>query len=261
MKDYPSSSTSSLPSTLFPSGTINTATIDSPKLMRKDHTSPTLSLSSLLFPSVTIEIAAATAAAATAAAAASATAAATAATAATAAATATAAAATAAAAAAAATAVDSQALQQRKKNLRFSPKVSVKKTISRHSMTYQEKTNCWLQEYEFLMIKERNHMIIRQMNKERNQMIVEQIDVLGQCLPLCLRGLEWGLEFEALQIKSFRFGASEEVFTEQKAQFLGDYIDDEAIAYAYYTISSECQFRAGRIALQDRKDIEDYITV
>jgi hypothetical protein len=238
MKDYPSSSTSSLPSTLFPSGTINTATIDSPKLMRKDHTSPTLSLSSLLFPSVTIEIAAATAAA-----------------------TATAAAATAAAAAAAATAVDSQALQQRKKNLRFSPKVSVKKTISRHSMTYQEKTNCWLQEYEFLMIKERNHMIIRQMNKERNQMIVEQIDVLGQCLPLCLRGLEWGLEFEALQIKSFRFGASEEVFTEQKAQFLGDYIDDEAIAYAYYTISSECQFRAGRIALQDRKDIEDYITV
>jgi hypothetical protein len=243
MKDYPSSSTSSLPSTLFPSGTINTATIDSPKLMRKDHTSPTLSLSSLLFPSVTIEIAAAAAAAATAAA------------------TATAAAATAAAAAAAATAVDSQALQQRKKNLRFSPKVSVKKTISRHSMTYQEKTNCWLQEYEFLMIKERNHMIIRQMNKERNQMIVEQIDVLGQCLPLCLRGLEWGLEFEALQIKSFRFGASEEVFTEQKAQFLGDYIDDEAIAYAYYTISSECQFRAGRIALQDRKDIEDYITV
>jgi hypothetical protein len=254
MKDYPSSSTSSLPSTLFPSGTINTATIDSPKLMRKDHTSPTLSLSSLLFPSVTIEIAAATAAAATATAAAAATAA-------TAAATATAAAATAAAAAAAATAVDSQALQQRKKNLRFSPKVSVKKTISRHSMTYQEKTNCWLQEYEFLMIKERNHMIIRQMNKERNQMIVEQIDVLGQCLPLCLRGLEWGLEFEALQIKSFRFGASEEVFTEQKAQFLGDYIDDEAIAYAYYTISSECQFRAGRIALQDRKDIEDYITV
>ena len=49
-------------------------------------------------------------------------------------------------------------------------------------MTQQEKSNCWLQGYEFLMIKQRNHMIIKQIHQERNRMIMEQVDEFGQCL-------------------------------------------------------------------------------
>jgi hypothetical protein len=202
--------------------------------------------------------------------------------------------------------------QQRKsarRSVRFFPKVSVKRTISRHSMTQQEKDNCWLQDYEFLMIKKRNHMTIKQIHQDnRSQIIIKQMDELGQCLfdnaandsvhhvhhhhhyssmnsssnndndndndnenendndnndddesSLCLRGLEWGLELVALRKKSFRFGALEEVFIEQETQYLGDYYDDEAIAYAYNSISNECQFLAELIAFQDRKEIEDYI--
>ena len=68
------------------------------------------------------------------------------------------------------------------------------------------------------------------------------------------------MDFESLRKKSFRYGTLEEVFIEQETQYLGDYYDDEAIAYAYNSISNECQFLAERIALQDRKEIEDYIT-
>ena len=102
-------------------------------------------------------------------------------------------------------------------------------------------------------------MIIKQIHQERNRMIMEQVDEFGQCLldnthdsvhghphshntksSLILRGLEWGMEFESLRKKSFRYGAVEEVFIEQEAQHLGDYYDDEAIAYAYYSVSSGC---------------------
>ena len=128
------------------------------------------------------------------------------------------------------------------------------------------------------MIKQRNHMIIKQMiHQERNRMIMEQVDEFGQCLldnthdsvhghphsnntkSSCFRGLEWDIDFESLRRKSFRYGAVEEVFIEQEAQHLGDYYDDEAIAYAYYSVSSECQYRAERVATQDKKEIEDYI--
>jgi hypothetical protein len=243
LKNYRPSSTLPLPSLLFTScatatatatATV-TATIDSPEILKKTPSESPRSLCSRLFPSDTT--------------------------------------------AAITAAIDSPALQQRKISIRFSPMVSVKRTISRHSMTQQEKSNCWLQEYEFLMIKQRNHMIIKQIHQERNRMIMKQVDELGQCLwdntndsvhgrhhsnnntesSLCFRGLEWGMEFESLQKQSFRYGALEEVFIEQEAQILRDYYDDEAIAYAYYSVSGECQYRAELVALQDRKEIEDYI--
>ena len=165
-------------------------------------------------------------------------------------------------------------LQQRRRkssvqdvrSVQFEPKVSIKRTIPRHSMTQQERRSCWLQANEFLLIKQRNYMIIKQIHQERaNQMIIEQIDnydlnnAESISSLLCYRGLEWGMEYESLQKKSYRLGASEEVFLEQEEQSLGDYYDDEAIAYAYYSISNECQCRAEQIAAQDRKDIEDYI--
>jgi hypothetical protein len=166
-------------------------------------------------------------------------------------------------------------LQRRKsvRSVRFLNEVSVRKTISRHSMTQQEKTNYWLQEYEFLMIKHRNHIIIKQIHQER---IMQKIDELYDDhhssnnnnnnnnnnkneSSLCFRGLESGLESESLRKLTIRFGAKEVVFLEQEEQYSGDYYDDEAIACAYYIASSGCQFRAELIALQDRKEIEDYI--
>jgi hypothetical protein len=235
MKNYNSLSTLSLSSPLFSSDTLGTAVIDSLASLKKDYSSSSLSSSSPLFPSATTADTTA--------------------------------------------AIDSPALQQRKKSIRFAPKVSVKKTTSRHSMTQQEKYNYWLQNYEYLIIKQRNSMVIQQIRQEKNLMISKQIDERGQYLldntndsvhghhhsnhinksSLCLRGLEWGLELEALLKKSFRFTALEEVFIEQEAQRLGDHYDDEAIAYAYHNVSNECQFRAEWTALQDRKEIEDYI--
>jgi hypothetical protein len=163
--------------------------------------------------------------------------------------------------------IDSPALvkQRRKKSgrlVRFLPIVQVKKTTSRHSMTQQEKCNYWLQEDEFVMINQRNRMIIKQFCQERGKHIDSNEGPHSSNInnnnnnnnSECLRGLELGK-------KSFRLDAFDEVFCEQAAQYADDYIDDEAIAYAYNSVSYECQFNAERTALQDRKDIEDYITV
>ena len=152
--------------------------------------------------------------------------------------------------------IDSPALlpQLRKKSarsIRFSPFVSVKKTTSHHSMTQKEKCNYWLQEDEFLMINQRNRFITKQIKQERRDHHIDGSYKLGL---LCLRGLE-------LRNKSVRQDAFEEVFIEQETQYLHDYVDDEAIAYAYISVTYVCQYRAERIALQDRKDIEDYIKI
>jgi hypothetical protein len=171
-----------------------------------------------------------------------------------------------------------------KRSVHFLPMVAVRKTISRHSMTQEEKCNCWLQANEFLMIKERNYNMI--VTKQLHQLCGQkQLGQQQECIlnnnpkdsvhnnnnnnnneaseseseSFCLRGLEWGIESESIRRKTYRLGALEEVFIEQEAQYLGDYYDDEAIAYAYYSVSSECQLLAGQIAMQDRKDIEEYI--
>jgi len=155
--------------------------------------------------------------------------------------------------------IDSPALlqQRRKKSVRsvkFSPFVSVKKTTSHHSMTQEEKCNYWLQEDEFLMINERNRMIIKQIQQERKNHHIDERDESSTLDISCIRGLE-------LRNRSLRQDAFEEVFIEQETQYLSDYVDDEAIAYAYISVTYVCQYRAERIASQDRKAIEDYITV
>jgi hypothetical protein len=241
LKKYTSSSILPLSSPLSPSGSTDMHTIDSPTLLKKYTSSSMLPLSSPLFSSDTTATPTATATPiATPTPIATATPIATPSTPSTPIAT-----------------FDSPALQRRKRSVHFLPMVAVRKTISRQSMTQQEKCNCWLQAHEFLMIKQRNYMVI-----------MKQLHQLGQCIfndtndsvhDVCLRGLEWGMESESLRKKTFRLGALEEVFIEQEAQYLGDYYDDEAIAYAYYSVSNECQLLAERIALQDRKEIEDYI--
>ena len=173
------------------------------------------------------------------------------------------------------------ALQQRQtsvRSVRFSDKVSVKRTISRHSMTQQEKYNCWLQGHEFLKIKQRNYTVIEQIHLERIMQDSDELccqstldNTTGHLhsnygdngnnssntneSSLCVRGLEWGLDSESLRKLSYRLEASEAVFTEQEEQSLGDYTDDEAIACAYFSVSSRCQFRAELTGLRDRKAI------
>ena len=192
--------------------------------------------------------------------------------------------------------------QQRKKSrsVHFLSMVAVRKTISRHEMTQEEKYNCWFQANEYLMIKQNNYDTIIT-NDQQQLLLLAAADAAGQGSSqqqqqqqhsnilhnsnnndnmdsesesssslesssssslessLCMRGLEWGIESESIRKKTYRLGALEEVFIEQEEQYLGDYYNDEAIAYAYYSVSNECQLHAERIAIQDRKDIEEYI--
>merc|ERR1712176_45256 len=50
----------------------------------------------------------------------------------------------------------------------------------------------------------------------------------------------------------------EEVFNEQEKQYYIGVYDDEAIAYAYNSVTSKSAFRAQLRAMLDRKEIEDY---
>lgn len=130
--------------------------------------------------------------------------------------------------------------RQRKRSVRFLPKVAVRTTISRHTMTQEEKCNAWLQEHEFKDIK------LKRRQEQEDDKWGDRINGMTKSQ-------------ESYRKKSYRFGASEEVFTEQEEQYLNNYVNEEAIAYAYSNITHECQFLAEQIALQHREDIEDYI--
>ena len=155
-----------------------------------------------------------------------------------------------------------------KSSVQFSPLVRVKDTISRHDMSLKEHYGYWLQDHEFLMIKQRNQKTIHEF--EAQQKDSEHQNDFGPNphtrAPLsddgeedCLRGLENGLRFESLRRKSYRFAAIEEVLLEQEDQYFADIYDDEAIAQVYFEVTAECRFRAEFRALQDRKEVEDYL--
>ena len=128
---------------------------------------------------------------------------------------------------------------KRKRTVRFLPKVAVRNTISRHTMTHEEIGNCWLQTNEFFMIKQRRKLDDDKWGDRINGMTKTE---------------------ESYRKRSYRLGASEEVFLEQEEQYLNNLpYDDEAISYVYSQITNECQFLAQQIAIQHREDIEDYI--
>ena len=135
--------------------------------------------------------------------------------------------------------IDSSMESKRKRIVRFLPKVAVRNTISRHTMTHEEIGNCWLQTNEFFMIKQRRKLDDDKWGDRINGMTKTE---------------------ESYRKRSYRLGASEEVFLEQEEQYLNNLpYDDEAISYVYSQITNECQFLAQQIAIQHREDIEDYI--
>lgn len=135
--------------------------------------------------------------------------------------------------------IDSSMKSKRKRIVRFLPKVAVRNTISRHTMTHEEIGNCWLQTNEFFMIKQRRKLDDDKWGDRINGMTKTE---------------------ESYRKRSYRLGASEEVFLEQEEQYLNNLpYDDEAISYVYSQITNECQFLAQQIAIQHREDIEDYI--
>ncbi|OEU12000.1 hypothetical protein FRACYDRAFT_245126 [Fragilariopsis cylindrus CCMP1102] len=135
--------------------------------------------------------------------------------------------------------IDSSMESKRKRIVRFLPKVAVRNTISRHTMTNEEIGNCWLQTNEFFMIKQRRKLDDDKWGDRINGMTKTE---------------------ESYRKRSYRLGASEEVFLEQEEQYLNNLpYDDEAISYVYSQITNECQFLAQQIAIQHREDIEDYI--
>ena len=192
---------------------------------------------------------------------------------------------------------ESQQSQVREQyRVRFFSKVTVRKTLSHRNMSKKEKCNYWLQEDEFVLIKQQNDLMIQQINDNNEDDELDNNEYQGNSQSSllsftkssvhyghhhyddedededCKRGLEYGLKVEAIRKRSSRYLALEEVLIKQEEQYLSgsggsfndsqsDYFiyDDEAIADAYYTISYECQHRAHRIAIQDRKEIYDYI--
>jgi len=156
------------------------------------------------------------------------------------------------------------------RRVHFSPLVRVKDTWSHHDMTLKEHYDYWIQDHEYLMIKQRNQQTIQSIEAASND---EHDDfgnnnsnthrTVSSCSDNdndhCLRGLETGFRNECLRRRSYRFAAMEEVFLEQEDQYYAGIYDDEAIAEVYFEVTGECRFRAEFRALQDRKEIEDYI--
>ena len=152
-------------------------------------------------------------------------------------------------------------------------------------MTLKEHYRYWLQDHEFLMIKQRNHRLIKQVEEfdeqqlkfgnssssgnssgnineqQQHRSLIRLVDDNCGCgyRDVCIRGLESGLTSVYLRRKSYQFAALEEVFVEQEEQYFGGYYDDEAIAEVYFEVACECRFRAEYTALQDRKEIEEYV--
>jgi hypothetical protein len=183
-------------------------------------------------------------------------------------------------------------------SVRFSPLVRVKDTLSQHDMTLKEHFDYWLQDHDFLVIKQRNQEIIKAFeeriaksgNSDSDNSSDDDVVVVAQkqqrptrtplCGPLvdttmecsendsdsendndvhCLRGLESCLQNENLRKRSFRFASLEEVFLEQEDQYYSGIYDDRAIATVYGEVTCECKFRAELRGRQDRRDIEEYL--
>jgi len=75
------------------------------------------------------------------------------------------------------------------KAVRFSPMVRVKDTLSRHDMSLKEHYGYWLQEHEFLMIKQRNQTEIQyfedqQRRKQQHQSLQDDACVGGEDQPM-----------------------------------------------------------------------------
>jgi hypothetical protein len=159
--------------------------------------------------------------------------------------------------------------------------VRVKDTVSRHEFSLQERCDYWLDHHEFGMIKQRNQraiqaVLVRNLESSQSLSTTKDENNHNSCtqhsaskpLPTtdeeenedcCLRGLESGFPNENLRKRSYRFAALEEVFLEQEDQYFAGIYDDEAIAEIYYQVTVECRFRAEFRAIQDRKEIEDYL--
>jgi hypothetical protein len=144
-------------------------------------------------------------------------------------------------------------------------------------MTLKEHYTYWLQDHEFLMIRQRNQRLVLQVEEFQDQQkkfgkhrssnskksktttTTRNEAFETTCQDECIRGLESALRSENLRRKSYRFAALEEVLFEQEQQYYGGYFNEEAIAEAYFEVTGECRFRAEYLAVQDRKEIEDYI--
>lgn len=153
--------------------------------------------------------------------------------------------------------------------------------MSRHEFSLQERCDYWLDHHEFGMIKQRNHRtikaaLVRDLESSQSSSTTKEENKHNSCPQhsaskppttadeeenedCCLRGLESGFPTENLRKRSYRLGAFEEVFLEQEDQYFAGIYDDEAIAEVYYQVTVECRFRAEFRAIQDRKEIEDYL--
>jgi len=141
----------------------------------------------------------------------------------------------------------------------FASFCKIKPTISLTDFTQEEKRNVWLQDHESILIRQHCQQLVEEVEKygERQNSTDDGDDDKDTDT---IRGLERLMKSETRQWGAYRIIALEEVLWEQEEQYSQGYHDDEAIAAVYSSVTSECQVRAELIAVQDRKEVETYLS-
>ena len=176
------------------------------------------------------------------------------------------------------------------RSVKFSSVVKVRNTISVHDMTAQERFDCYLQDFEFDRIRQRDEEIIetferRKSTAELKRKILHQYgpnNQTGQALMavledyteprfekhsdddneeefVCIRGLECRLEKENLKRQMRQEIARNCVLLEQARQYNYESIDEEIIARKYIEASHQSTMHAVVQASHDRKVVKEHM--
>jgi len=163
---------------------------------------------------------------------------------------------------------------ERQRTIKFNTRVRARDILSHHDMTPLEHRAYWIQEDEYQAITRRNARIVRAIEKSYDNNDKKKKDKKNSSgssssrssssskrsdpKDLCPRGLESGLKSEYKTRETAILESLQEVFNEQEKQYYVGVYDDEAIAYAYNSVTSKSAFRAQLRAMLDRKEIEEY---
>ena len=152
----------------------------------------------------------------------------------------------------------------------FEPWVGVKSTISIEEMTDEEIESYWLQQDDYLRIRQRNRTVIRcaETHPRGEPLPSSSSEIYEDCQDdierresgdyLCIRGLESGSKSESFRKRSYRRNSIQRVLIEQEFQGLQGLRDERVIAELYIEVTSPCKFRAVHKAMEDRITAEEY---
>ena len=135
------------------------------------------------------------------------------------------------------------------KKVQFSNSLDVREVRHWKDLPKEEAEATWYTPTEFEEIKRSLVVTIRLMMTKKP---------VGE--DLCTRGLEFRTPAGAKLRKKNKLRALTAVWNEQVAQWKADRSDDEAISFVYQHEVHECRIIARRLALQDQKDAQRYLS-